>query len=160
MKLLVTLLVALVLILGCGAAEEPVADIDTEVVVEEIVVIEEEVVEIEEVAGLLPESWPQEFNLPENMIVVEELEEEGQPVVLVQFVDGVEPLEMADMYNHFAEGAVGEDWEIPFADQNDCYSTSADFYVAIAHPDYRYMTIEGYNDVETTIPTLKLTWLN
>ncbi len=157
MKLIPVLVIVLaMLIAACSASEEPDATVDVveEEVIEEVV----EVVEEGPAPGQLPESWPQEFILPENMVVVEEIEEDGQPVVIVQFIDGVEPLTMSEMYNHFYEGGVGENWTVPFADQNDCYATSADFYVAVYHPDYRYMTIDGYNDSET-IPTIKLTWL-
>jgi len=167
MKLIPVLVIVLaVLFAACSDSEEPVvnqeADVSVAVVEEEAVADEViEVVEEEAAPGQLPEYWPQGFILPENMIVVEEFDEVAgvsSPAVIVQFIEGVEPLPMSDLYNHFYEGAVGEGWTVPVPDQNDCYSTSADFYVAVYHSEHRYMTIEGYNDSET-IPTLKISWL-
>lgn len=159
------LLVLSFAIAGCGAAEEPAADTDSEVTVE--TVAGEEIVEVDEaveevvVSGQLPDSWPDDLLLPEGMIVVaESSNQDGYPLLYTQFSEDAEPIALADIYNYYCGQTVESDWTIPLPEQNDSTLTATGFHLDLSHPEYMLVQIDGSCNAETDFISVELTWMH
>lgn len=166
-----SLLAFAIAITGCGAAEEPVADTESEVGLE--IVAEAEVTEVAEIAeieeavedvvdtGQLPDSWPDGLRLPEGMIVTTvTADQNGYPRLITQFSEDAEPIALADIYNYYCGQAVDSDWSIPLPEQNDSTLTATCFHLDLFHPEYMYVQIDGSCNAETDFISVELTWIN
>ena len=164
MRVLVVLsLLAIAMIFaGCGESEEPVVDTASDVAAETTDV--EEVVEvIEEVAvnGQLPEPWPEDFLLPEGLVVVmEAANQDGYPLIEAQFSEDAEPMAILDVYNYFIHLTANTDWTAPQLEQNESSLTSTSFHLDLMHPEHLYIIIDGSIDAETGILTVEFVWVS
>ncbi len=121
---------------------------DTTVIEE---VIEEEVVETK----TLPEPWPQDFLVQENLEIISEVETEGNLVLVANFPKDSEHPGTFDLYDYYYDGESG--WTVPEDMKMSCSSTGSTLTVILGG-EAGIITVAGsYDDENLLFLTYTLT---
>ncbi len=152
------------LLVACGEAAEESAVVDESDAVEEIEQVEEveQVEQVEEVVEeaspvVLPEPWPADFVLPANMIIAEETtDENGNAVIIANYPDGVERLNIWDLSDYFSEGPLLENWSILEIDGFNYHCSDMEFYCGLTS-DQGNILCDGFWGTGNLL-SVKLTW--
>lgn len=149
-------LILTLLVFSCSQAEQQIdTDNDTEEVTEDTTVIEEVVEEEVIETKTLPEPWPQNFLVHENLEIISEVETEGNLVLVANFPKDSEHPGIFDLYDYYYDGESG--WTVPEDMKMSCSAHGGTLTVVVGGEAGIITVVGTYDDENLLTLTYTLT---